>query len=309
MKDKIYNGLLLGILVVVLIGIIMMRNEKKRLVDENTALLTFTHVNNESGSILPLSDIVAIRNKKNRNTKIHLDCVQSLGKLPIALSRMGVDMASTGEVACIGDNCIDSYDETGKYYPGGNAVNVAVYLRRMGVESSYVGAVGNDENGERLRRVLLEKGVDVSRLRVIDGPTAVSHVRMLDGDRVFGAYEEGVMADFRPTQEDVEFLCIHDLAAATLWGHAESILPELHRRGIPTAFDASESPLCETARIALPHTSLFFFSDSNSEDDALRDKLRALRSMGPELVIATRETATLPASWLPGFRVSPSRSA
>ncbi len=62
--------------------------------DENTALLTFTHVNNESGSILPLSEIVAIRNKKNRNAKIHLDCVQSLGKLPIALSRMGVDMAS-----------------------------------------------------------------------------------------------------------------------------------------------------------------------------------------------------------------------
>lgn len=38
MKDKIYNGILLGILVVVLIGIIMMRNEKKRLVDENRAL-------------------------------------------------------------------------------------------------------------------------------------------------------------------------------------------------------------------------------------------------------------------------------
>ena len=66
----------------------------ERELDENTALLTFTHVNNESGAILPLADIVAIRNKKNRNTKIHLDCVQSLGKLPIALSRMGIDMAS-----------------------------------------------------------------------------------------------------------------------------------------------------------------------------------------------------------------------
>ncbi|MBO4473339.1 MAG: cysteine desulfurase [Clostridiales bacterium] len=66
----------------------------ERELDDNTALLTFTHVNNESGAILPLSDIVAIRNKKNRNTKIHLDCVQSLGKLPIALSRMGIDMAS-----------------------------------------------------------------------------------------------------------------------------------------------------------------------------------------------------------------------
>ena len=63
-------------------------------IDENTALLTFTHVNNETGSILPLEKIIEIKNKKNRNTKIHLDCVQSLGKLPIALSRMGIDMAS-----------------------------------------------------------------------------------------------------------------------------------------------------------------------------------------------------------------------
>ena len=63
----------------------------EKALDENTALITFTHVNNESGSILPLSDIVAIRNKKNRNTKIHLDCVQSLGKLPIVLSRMGTE--------------------------------------------------------------------------------------------------------------------------------------------------------------------------------------------------------------------------
>ena len=63
-------------------------------IDENTALLSFTHVNNETGSILPLQEIIEIRNKKNRNTKIHLDCVQSLGKLPISLSRMGIDMAS-----------------------------------------------------------------------------------------------------------------------------------------------------------------------------------------------------------------------
>lgn len=63
-------------------------------IDDQTALLSFTHVNNETGAILPLEKIVQIRNKKNRNTKIHLDCVQSLGKLPISLSRMGVDMAS-----------------------------------------------------------------------------------------------------------------------------------------------------------------------------------------------------------------------
>ena len=63
-------------------------------IDDNTALLCFTHVNNETGSILPLEEIKAIRDKKNRNTKIYLDCVQSLGKLPIDMRKLGVDMAA-----------------------------------------------------------------------------------------------------------------------------------------------------------------------------------------------------------------------
>ena len=48
------------------------------------------------------------------------------------------------KIACIGDNCIDYYDATGEAFPGGNPVNVAVYLRRLGVESAYFGAVGTD---------------------------------------------------------------------------------------------------------------------------------------------------------------------
>lgn len=63
-------------------------------IDEDTALLCFTHVNNETGSILPLQEIIDIKNKKNRNTKIYLDCVQSLGKLSVDLRKMNVDMAA-----------------------------------------------------------------------------------------------------------------------------------------------------------------------------------------------------------------------
>ncbi|SMC34338.1 cysteine desulfurase [Oscillospiraceae bacterium] len=63
-------------------------------IDDDTALLCFTHVNNETGSILPLEEIKSIRDKKNRNTKIYLDCVQSLGKLPIDMRKLGVDMAA-----------------------------------------------------------------------------------------------------------------------------------------------------------------------------------------------------------------------
>lgn len=32
------------------------------------------------------------------------------------------------KLAAVGDNCMDVYENIGKAYPGGNPVNVAVYL-------------------------------------------------------------------------------------------------------------------------------------------------------------------------------------
>ena len=61
---------------------------------KDCALMCFTHVNNETGAVLPLEEIFAFRNKENRNCAVYLDCVQSLGKLDINLKKMGVDMAS-----------------------------------------------------------------------------------------------------------------------------------------------------------------------------------------------------------------------
>ena len=60
-------------------------------------------------------------------------------------------------IACVGDNCIDYYDATGAACPGGNPVNVAVYARRMGVETAYLGAVGTDRFGDLLIRRLEEE--------------------------------------------------------------------------------------------------------------------------------------------------------
>lgn len=48
--------------------------------------------------------------------------------------------------------------------PGGAPANVAVALVRLGVPSAFCGLVGNDAFGRRLRQVLTEEGVDVSRL-------------------------------------------------------------------------------------------------------------------------------------------------
>jgi len=61
---------------------------------EDVALLCFTHVNNETGSVLPVNEIVNLRKKLCPKACIYLDCVQSLGKLPINVKSLGIDMAS-----------------------------------------------------------------------------------------------------------------------------------------------------------------------------------------------------------------------
>ena len=133
-------------------------------------------------------------------------------------------MKDTIKLAAVGDNCIDLYDQTGDAYPGGNPVNVAVYTVRLGGKASYTGVVGNDKYGDLMRRAVADKGVDVSHLRTEPGSTALSHVTLVDGDRVFGDYEEGVMENFRLTEEDMDFLCGHDLVVSGLWGRVENDL-------------------------------------------------------------------------------------
>lgn len=63
-------------------------------INEDTALISIIYVNNEIGSVQPISDIVEIKNSKNRETVIHLDAVQAYGKIKIAPRKLGIDLMS-----------------------------------------------------------------------------------------------------------------------------------------------------------------------------------------------------------------------
>jgi sulfofructose kinase len=52
---------------------------------------------------------------------------------------------------------------------GGPAATAAVTLARQGVETAFVGAVGDDEAGEAIHEGLAREGVDVSRLDFVAG--------------------------------------------------------------------------------------------------------------------------------------------
>lgn len=59
---------------------------------EDTILVSIMYVNNEIGVINPIHKIREIVSQKNKKTKLHVDMVQALGKIPVDLSL--VDLAS-----------------------------------------------------------------------------------------------------------------------------------------------------------------------------------------------------------------------
>ena len=183
-------------------------------------------------------------------------------------------------IACIGDNCIDYYDETREAYFGGNPVNVAVCLRSLGVNSSYLGAVGTDDLGYELKEAVARRGVDVSHVRILPGTTALTHVTIRDGDRVFGDYDEGVMAGYSLSGEDLEFIGEHRMAVTGMWGRCENDLRRIQAMGIPTVFDCSDRPDDPAARRAIPYADIVFFSDDYDGDEELKKKMQEIFDYG-----------------------------
>ncbi len=64
------------------------------LIDSNTVLAAIMHVNNEIGIVQDIKGITEIINSKNKNTKIHVDAVQSYGKIKIDVNKIPVDTIS-----------------------------------------------------------------------------------------------------------------------------------------------------------------------------------------------------------------------
>ena len=63
-------------------------------VDEKTTLVSVMVVNNETGEVLPVKEIVEGVKKKNPNTLVHCDCVQAFGKYPFTLNDVPADLVS-----------------------------------------------------------------------------------------------------------------------------------------------------------------------------------------------------------------------
>lgn len=67
-------------------------DELRAVVDEDTAIVSIMHANNETGVVFPIEEIGAI--VKEKGALFHTDAVQAVGKIPMNMANSTVDMLS-----------------------------------------------------------------------------------------------------------------------------------------------------------------------------------------------------------------------
>jgi fructoselysine 6-kinase len=185
----------------------------------------------------------------------------------------------------VGDNVVDLYPQHGAFYPGGNALNVAVHARRLGLAASYLGAVGTDPAGQAVLAALRSEGVDTARTRIVDGPNAYAVVELVDGNRVFRDGSPGVSM-FRLSADDLAAAAGYDVVHTGECSGMEAQLGELRRAARRLSFDFSERPWDYVERYA-PLVDIATWSSPTGDVEAAIRAAERLRSLGPILAAVT----------------------
>lgn len=188
----------------------------------------------------------------------------------------------------VGDNCIDWYYLQNEVYVGGCGVNVAVYVSQLGAASSYIGAVGKDENGRLIEEKLKMFGVDTSHLHILNGKTAVTKIELVDNDRCFRGYDEGVLAKTYITEEDIAFIQSCDYMHTSVYGNCQDILKKVEN-DVVIAYDFAYKLDHETIPEVLKHIHFGFFS-YEQDDSYIREYMKKSWNAGGKnlkLLVAT----------------------
>lgn len=196
----------------------------------------------------------------------------------------------------IGDSVVDFYKDQNKIYPGGNVVNAAVFAKRNGAEqASYLGIVGTDPAGDHLLQSLRSEGVDINRVRRVQGPTGEAVVTLNEeGDRIFVGTNKDIrvssLVSLTLNQEDLEYIYRHELihAAISINTGIDKELPKLADMPIAFDFSSNEYWTKEYVEQVSPYLTYAFFSGSNLSDLEVTDLIEFVSKKGVGVVGVTR---------------------
>jgi len=98
---------------------------------------------------------------------------------------------------------------------GGTSANVALGLCTTGVDTNFVGYLGNDDNGKKLREVLDKSQINSSIITEINGPT--SHALILVDEKAERTIISMTKPFLRELRMDNVPLSVGDIVAFILW--------------------------------------------------------------------------------------------
>ena len=247
------------------------------------------------------------------------------------------------DAVCLGEIILDMFAaETGRSHadvsaylpvPGGAAANVAVGISRLGLVPAFIGKVGDDAFGYRLRDTLRDEGVEVRGLCFDrDARTTLNFIALPDENSASFLFYRNPGADQRlePADLDHELICgarayhcssfalaVEPLRSATL--EAMHLARQAERLiSFDVNYRANVWPSPEAARRevfgVLPEVDILKVNEEEAEllagaADYQKAAAQLIRQ-GPALCVVTLgpqgcyyQTSSA-ASWVPGFSVA-----
>jgi sugar/nucleoside kinase (ribokinase family) len=191
----------------------------------------------------------------------------------------------------LGDNVVDEYLDQGRLYPGGNALNFAVFAAELGCQSAYMGVFGDDLAGRHVRRAAAAKGLDISQCRVERGENGHAYVELREGERRFLRSNRGGVSREKPLQIDaaaLDYIAAFNLVCTSVHSYINHALPLIKASGVKLAYDLSERRDAELLAAVCPHLDFAFSSCGKLSPSETLDFIQTLHACGAPMVLATR---------------------
>ncbi len=185
-------------------------------------------------------------------------------------------------IACVGDNCVDVYVDSGALFAGGNAVNVAVNLARHGASSHFFGRIGGDPDGALIESVL--KANDVTcRSIVTPEPTCRGLLRVDESGLTTLVGMEGDCSYLALDDATLTALSAFDLVFMKAVAGTDETMARLRALGCATAYDYSTFH----DELGGAAADIGFFSFGEGMADAAMPMLLDAQAKGARAAIAT----------------------
>lgn len=192
----------------------------------------------------------------------------------------------------IGDNVCDKYLHIKTIYPGGNALNIAVFGKLSGANAAYLGTFGDDEIGRHVYSAAKELGIDLSHCRLEEGENGCARVLLSDGDRVFLKGNRGGVSRTKPpvlTKLDEEYISAYELVHTSIYSFMESELPKIRKAAGFVSMDFSNHYDEAYLKRCCPYLDCAEISCGDLEESQIHKTMGQIMKFGcRHIVIATR---------------------